>query len=143
MNNTIYYDSAFSDDERRRRLYDGQLLVFSPRKSILNFVNFARSIIQDAFGDLDPAEDCDRSQQRLAQPDVGRRGELVVAGERPAGGRDRRKQDADPEESEHRLSDHAGKDRQPVGAVAPELCHSEQPVGTVTAVIWSEILRFC
>ena len=54
MNNTIYYDFAFSDDERRRRLYDGQLFVFSPRKSIMDFVNFARSIIQDAFGDLDP-----------------------------------------------------------------------------------------
>ena len=54
MNNTIYYDFAFSDDERRRRLYDGQLLVFSPRKSIMDFVNFARSIIQDAFGALDP-----------------------------------------------------------------------------------------
>ena len=33
MNNTIYYDFPFSDDERRRRLYDGQLLVFSPARA--------------------------------------------------------------------------------------------------------------
>ena len=53
-NNTIYYDSPVSDDLRRQQLYDGQLFVFSPRKSILNFVDFARSMIKDEFGDLDP-----------------------------------------------------------------------------------------
>ena len=41
MNNTVYYDSAASDDVRRQHLYDGQLFVFSPRRSILNFVDFA------------------------------------------------------------------------------------------------------
>jgi hypothetical protein len=54
MSDTIYYDSSVSDDNRRQQLYDGQLFVFSPRKSILNFVAFARSMIEDAFGDLDP-----------------------------------------------------------------------------------------
>jgi hypothetical protein len=54
MNNTVYYDSEVSDDVRRQQLYDGQLFVFSPRKSVLNFVDFARSMIKDAFGDLDP-----------------------------------------------------------------------------------------
>ena len=54
MNNTNYYDSAVSDDERRQQLFDGQLFVFSPRKSILDFVDFARSMIEDAFGGLDP-----------------------------------------------------------------------------------------
>ena len=39
---------------RRQHLYDGQLFVFSPRRSILEFVDFARSMIDDAFGDLDP-----------------------------------------------------------------------------------------
>jgi hypothetical protein len=54
MNNTIYYDSDVSDDDRRQELYDGQLFVFSPRKSTLDFVGFARSMIEDAFGGLDP-----------------------------------------------------------------------------------------
>jgi hypothetical protein len=54
MNNTIYYDSSVSDDVRRQQIYDGQLFVFSPRQSILNFVDFARSMIKDAFGDIDP-----------------------------------------------------------------------------------------
>ena len=54
MNNTIYYDSAVWDDLRRQQLYDGQLFLFSPRRSVLNFIDFARSMIEDAFGDLDP-----------------------------------------------------------------------------------------
>ena len=54
MNNTIYYDSAVSDDVRRQQLYDGQLFVYSPRASVLNFVDFARSMIKDTFGSLDP-----------------------------------------------------------------------------------------
>ena len=54
MNNTIYYDSQVTDDDRRQQLYDGQLFVFSPRKSILDFVAFARSLIEESFGDLDP-----------------------------------------------------------------------------------------
>jgi hypothetical protein len=54
MNNTVYFDSPVSDDVRRQQLYDGQLFVYSPRKSILNFVDFARSMIEDAFGGLDP-----------------------------------------------------------------------------------------
>jgi hypothetical protein len=54
MNNTVYYDTAASDEVRRQQLFDGQLFVFSPRASILNFVAFARSMIEEAFGDLDP-----------------------------------------------------------------------------------------
>jgi hypothetical protein len=41
MNNTIYYDSQVSHDNRRAQLYDGQLHAFSPRKYILDFVAFA------------------------------------------------------------------------------------------------------
>lgn len=54
MNNTIYYDSDVSDDLRRQRLYEGQLFVYSSRPSILAFVNFAKSMIEDVFGGLDP-----------------------------------------------------------------------------------------
>ena len=54
MNNTILYDVDISDDVRRRQLYDGQLFVYSRRPSILGLVNFAKSMIEDAFGGLDP-----------------------------------------------------------------------------------------
>jgi phytanoyl-CoA dioxygenase PhyH len=54
MMNTIYYDSPFSDDVRRRHLFDGQLFVYSPRASTIAFCNFARTLIQEAFGTLDP-----------------------------------------------------------------------------------------
>ena len=62
MNNTIYYDATVSEDERRQQLYDGQLFVFSPRRSILDFVHFARSMIEDTFGDLDPRTAQDRME---------------------------------------------------------------------------------
>src|SRR5574340_132423 len=51
---TVYFDSPFSDDERRRQLYNGQLFVYSPRQSTQEFIGFARRLIQDAFGLLDP-----------------------------------------------------------------------------------------
>lgn len=54
MNNTIYFDSQASDEVRRQHLYDGQLFVFSPRKSITDLIAFARSMIEESFGDLDP-----------------------------------------------------------------------------------------
>ena len=54
MNNTVFYDSAVSDDVRRQQLYDGQLFVYAPRKSVLDFVSFARGMIEDAFGGKDP-----------------------------------------------------------------------------------------
>lgn len=52
--NTIYYDSPVTDGERRRQLYDGQLFVYSPRPSVEAFCEFARELIQKAFGSLDP-----------------------------------------------------------------------------------------
>ena len=52
--NTIYYDPAFDDELRRQRLYDGQLFVYSPRASSIAFCEFARELIQSAFGSMDP-----------------------------------------------------------------------------------------
>jgi hypothetical protein len=54
MNNSIYYDAAMSSEERRQKLFEGQLFVYSPRKSVMDFVEFARSMVRDAFGDVDP-----------------------------------------------------------------------------------------
>jgi hypothetical protein len=52
--NTIFFDSPFTDEERRKRLYDGQLFVFSPSRSSVALCHFARELIQNAFGPLDP-----------------------------------------------------------------------------------------
>ncbi|MDH4370045.1 MAG: phytanoyl-CoA dioxygenase family protein [Nitrospira sp.] len=51
---TIYYDPPFSDQRRREELYQGQLLVYSPRKSTLEFIEFARRLIKEAFEPYDP-----------------------------------------------------------------------------------------
>jgi hypothetical protein len=54
MNDTVYFDPACDDDERRRRLFEGQLFVYSPRPSSLAFVEFARKMVEEAFAPLDP-----------------------------------------------------------------------------------------
>ncbi|KPM57500.1 hypothetical protein CcI49_23845 [Frankia sp. CcI49] len=51
---TVLLDSALSDDDRRAKLYEGELFVYSPRPSTTAFVEFTRELIRDAFGDLDP-----------------------------------------------------------------------------------------
>jgi hypothetical protein len=51
---TIYFDPPFTDDVRRQHLYDGALVVYSPRPSTLAFCEFARELIRDAFASLDP-----------------------------------------------------------------------------------------
>jgi hypothetical protein len=52
--NSIFFDSGLSDNARRRRLYDGQLFLYSPRDSAIDFCEFARGMIKEAFGGLDP-----------------------------------------------------------------------------------------
>lgn len=52
--NTVYYDESCSDDVRRQRLFEGQLFVYSPRKSTLAFVEFARTMIRESFTPHDP-----------------------------------------------------------------------------------------
>jgi hypothetical protein len=54
MNDTIYLDPPIDDAERRKRLYEGQILVFSPKPSTLAFCAFARRLIEEAFAPLDP-----------------------------------------------------------------------------------------
>jgi hypothetical protein len=53
---TVYMDSKANDDVRRQRLYDGQLFVFSPRPSTIALCEFAKSMIEEAFGGIDPLE---------------------------------------------------------------------------------------
>lgn len=52
--NTIYFDSTLEDVARRKKVYEGQIFVFSPPKAALAFCEFARDMIQEAFGGLDP-----------------------------------------------------------------------------------------
>jgi hypothetical protein len=59
---TVYFDSSASDDVRRERLYDGQLYVFSPRASSLALCEHARTMIEEAFGGVDPL----RAQYEMA-----------------------------------------------------------------------------
>ena len=54
MNNTIYFDSPVDDYIRRQELYQGQLFVYSPSPSSIALSAFAREMIQEAFGALDP-----------------------------------------------------------------------------------------
>ncbi|MGC4098841.1 MAG: hypothetical protein QM706_17155 [Nitrospira sp.] len=60
--NTVYYDPPFSDERRREELYRGQLLVYSPRKSTLAFIEFTRNLIKKAFAPYDP----ETAQQHLS-----------------------------------------------------------------------------
>jgi hypothetical protein len=52
--NTIYYDSVVSDDLRRQMLYQGQLFVYSARPSTIEFCDFSRKLIEEAFRGFDP-----------------------------------------------------------------------------------------
>ena len=51
---TIYVDSPRSEDERRQRLYAGDLFVHSPTKSSQELCALARSLSEDAFAPHDP-----------------------------------------------------------------------------------------
>src|SRR4051812_47869255 len=50
----VSYDPWYSDAERRREIFEGQLFVFSPTPESLEFAAFAREMVEDAFGGLDP-----------------------------------------------------------------------------------------
>jgi hypothetical protein len=52
--NTLYFDAAITDDERRRQLFEGQLHVYSATPGSRALVAHARRMICEAFGDLQP-----------------------------------------------------------------------------------------
>jgi hypothetical protein len=54
MMDTVYFDPRCHDDERRRRIFEGQIFVYSPRPSTLAFVEFTRGLVEEAFAPLDP-----------------------------------------------------------------------------------------
>jgi hypothetical protein len=60
----VYFDSPISDDERRHRLYAGDLFVYSPTPSSLELVAFARKLAEAAFAPCFPPD----AQHHLAGP---------------------------------------------------------------------------
>jgi hypothetical protein len=50
---TIYFDTHLGDEERRRRLYSGDVFVYSPRPSTKALTELARELIEAAFAPLD------------------------------------------------------------------------------------------
>jgi hypothetical protein len=61
---TIYFDSPLDDRERRRRLYAGDVFVYSPRPSTVALSGFARQLTEEAFSPLDPQQ----AQDSLSVP---------------------------------------------------------------------------
>jgi hypothetical protein len=50
----IFLDQNISDDERRARLYEGSLFVYSPSPSLKALVDFTRELVAQAFAPHDP-----------------------------------------------------------------------------------------
>jgi hypothetical protein len=51
---TVYFNSTDQDEFRRPRLYRGDIFLYSPRASSNALCEFAREMIEEAFGSLDP-----------------------------------------------------------------------------------------
>ena len=54
VNEHVIFDPSIPDGARRAQLYDGHLFAYSPTRSSLALVDFARQLLKEAFGDLDP-----------------------------------------------------------------------------------------
>ena len=50
----VHFDAAHADDERRARLYAGDLYVYGPTEATRRFRDFAKSMIEDYFDGRDP-----------------------------------------------------------------------------------------
>ncbi|MGH8867210.1 MAG: hypothetical protein ACRDYU_04350 [Actinomycetes bacterium] len=50
----VFIDSSMPEDERRARLFTGDVFVFSASPAVHALVDFARGMIEEAFGGLDP-----------------------------------------------------------------------------------------
>ncbi|WP_239094778.1 phytanoyl-CoA dioxygenase family protein [Planotetraspora silvatica] len=49
-----YSNPQFSDEERRTRLYEGQVLIYPSRPESVALIEFAQTLVTEAFGALDP-----------------------------------------------------------------------------------------
>ncbi|MFK3984957.1 hypothetical protein ACI2K4_31875 [Micromonospora sp. NPDC050397] len=64
----VYFDSPMSDDERRRKLFGGDLFVYSPTPHSMALVAFAREMVESAFAPHFPPD----AQHHLAGPEYVR-----------------------------------------------------------------------
>jgi phytanoyl-CoA dioxygenase PhyH len=53
---TVYVDARLREEERRQRLYSGQIFTFTAQRSSLALCDFASELIADAFAPYDPVE---------------------------------------------------------------------------------------
>jgi hypothetical protein len=51
---SVYVDPPFTDEDRRQSLFNGELIVLSPKHSTLEFCKFARGLIEEAFAPHEP-----------------------------------------------------------------------------------------
>jgi hypothetical protein len=51
---TVFFNPDITDEERRNRLYGGQVLVYGASPESLAFITHARQLISEAFGSRDP-----------------------------------------------------------------------------------------
>lgn len=64
----VYFDSPMSDDERRRKLFGGDLFVYSPTPHSMALVAFAREMAESAFAPHFPPD----AQHHLSGPEYVR-----------------------------------------------------------------------
>ena len=50
----IFTDSTMGDDARRQRLYQGDLFAYRPLPAVKALADFARGLIEEGFGGVDP-----------------------------------------------------------------------------------------
>jgi len=51
---TVHYDAVMSDEQRRERLYAGDVFVYGPSPASLKLVDLARAMLTEAFAPYDP-----------------------------------------------------------------------------------------
>ena len=54
MNCTVHIDSPLTDDERRARLYAGDIFIFSPNPHSRRLIDLGSEMLEEAFKGLDP-----------------------------------------------------------------------------------------
>ena len=52
--NTVYVDASMSDDDRRRKLFGGQIFLFTPRASTNALCDHTAEVVESAFPGMDP-----------------------------------------------------------------------------------------
>ncbi len=68
MSTALYLNPSFDDDQRRQALFDGHVVLYTHRPAVQAVVDFARSLVVEAFGSLDPlVAQYEMSAERFAE----------------------------------------------------------------------------